>query len=122
MSHMGTEARQVHVRLMEWGKWTHEHLHAWPQRTTLARVIEEGPAAPHASGGPIQMPQRVANVDIAVARCPKIDQRALRRYYGLYDEPFEAVARSLNLGKRQAENVLSRARWRVWGYLLAIES
>jgi DNA-directed RNA polymerase specialized sigma24 family protein len=123
LSHMDPETKIVHCRLEAWGKWSRDcHIPAWPEATLLARVIEEGPHGAFSSGKPpIHMPDSVAHVDAAVCRLGEVDRRVIRKYY-LEWAPTEALARAVRMNVRQFKAVLHRARWRVAGYLSAIEA
>lgn len=123
INHMDPETKLVHCRLEEWGQWARDiGIRAWPQATLLARIMEEGPHGAFSSGRPpIHMAESVAHVDAAVCRLGEVDKRVIRKYY-IEWAPTDAMARSLRMRVRMFQNVLKRARWRVSGYLSALES
>lgn len=123
MNHMDPETRDVHARLEHWADWVRDHpLQAFPPRTMLGRVIEEGLHGAGASGAPPspEFPPAVALVERAVLALCVIDQRVIRQYYLAWGTA-EAHARACRMSVRQFRNVLKRARWRLSGYLAARE-
>jgi hypothetical protein len=116
-SHMDPQMSAVHARLEEWGRWCHEHSNPWPHRTALGRIIDQGFTGAAQSGpGHTELPEAVALTDAAVARLCQIDQTAIKTYY-MRTEPIECCARRLRMGKRQLQNLLRRARWRLAVYM-----
>jgi DNA-directed RNA polymerase specialized sigma24 family protein len=116
-SHMDPQTSAVHARLEEWGKWCRDRLNAWPQRTLLGRVIDQGftgAAQPGAERADVS--EDVAVTDAAVARLGQIDQRAIKAYY-MRTEPIESSAKRVGMSKRMFQNVLRRARWRLAVYM-----
>jgi len=123
MNHMDPETRATHARLEAWGKWARDSgIQAWPKRTMLGRMIEEGPSGASQQGKPpIAMPRDVADVDAAVGHLGAIDKQVIQTYY-LRWEPKEVMARRNSMRVRQFDNVLRRARWRITGYLAALNT
>jgi hypothetical protein len=119
---MDDDTKAVHYRLEQWGKWSKDgEVRAWPSITPMGRMVEEGPhGAGQVGKPPISMPEPIAEVDAAVARLGQIDQRVIKQYYR-YWEPTEVMARRLGMRKRQFENVLRRSRWRILGFLDALQ-
>lgn len=122
INHMDPDTKAVHARLEGWARWASgEEVRAWPRLTLLGRVIEQGASGAGQSGRPpISMPDHIAHVDAAVAKLGQIDKMVIRIYYGPPDA-VEVMARKANMRVRQFQNVLRRARWRVSGYLDALE-
>lgn len=120
MNHMDADTKAVHLRLEEWGQWSKGHeVHAWPSTTPMGRMVEEGPhGAGQASKPPVEMSERIAQVDAAVAKLGDIDKRVVKHYY-VFWEPREVMARKMKMNVKKFENVLKRARWRISGYLSA---
>jgi hypothetical protein len=117
MNNMDAETKIVHLRLEAWGRWAKEHQAAWPASTVLARIIECGANGASQSGRPpTSMPEPIAQTDAAVARLHRLDQAIVVTYYARW-EPIEVMAHRHNLGMRQFQNVLRRARWRLGAWL-----
>jgi hypothetical protein len=122
MNRMDPDTKAAHLRLEEWGKWAKDaETRAWPNRTLLGRVIDEGFGAGQSTRPPIHMPPEVATVDAAVCRLGAIDRLVILTYYVRW-EPIEVMARRSHMRVRQFQNVLRRARWRICGYLDAAET
>jgi hypothetical protein len=66
------------------------------------------------------MPTHVAHVDCAVAKLSDIDKRTIKAYYAPGGS-IELTARRMGMRVQHARNVLKRARWRITGYLDAME-
>ena len=123
INHMDPETKAVHLRLESWGAWAREGgtTCAWPARTILGRLIEDGPSGAAQSGRPpVSMPEDIAAVDAAVAHLGDIDRKVVHTYYVGW-LPIEAQARACHMRVRMFQNVLRRARWRVGGFLSARE-
>lgn len=119
MNHMDPETRAVHSRLEQWARWARDRaIEAFPSRTVLGRVIDEGPAAGSPSGGAPEWPAEVAEVERAVLSLGEIDRNVVRQYYLKWGPP-EAHARAVHMSVAQFRRVLKRARWRLWGRLIA---
>jgi len=68
-------------RLAAWASWVRSKLAAWPSRTLLGRIIEEG-ASGAAQGRPLEtLPDIVLQTDRAVARIEPCLSQVLRVYY-----------------------------------------
>lgn len=114
---MSAEMKLVHLRLEAWGRWAHDRLQPWPARTTLGRLIDEGPGAGHApQRESAEIPEPIAETDRAVAHLGDIDRRVVRAYYAEW-APVEQLARRQRMTLRQFQAVLTRARWRIVGFL-----
>jgi hypothetical protein len=122
MNHMDPDTKFVHARLEEWARWAKEsEIRAWPSITLLGRVIEQGPTGSGQSGRPpTDMPEQVASIDRAVCKLGDIDRGVVRTYY-LKWEPINVMARRNSMRVLQFQRVLRRARWRIMGYLDAVE-
>lgn len=122
MNHMDPETKMVHVRLEAWADWVRTELpREFPSITVLGRVIEQGAlGAAQGTAAPINMPEAVAITEKAVLRLGQIDQKVIRAYYFNW-APVEMLARRVHMRRREFENVLRRARWRVSGYINALE-
>ena len=117
IAHMAADIKLVHFRLEAWGRWSHDRLPGQlPEVNTIGRLMEEGPGAGQSSAGPGDMPEAIAETDAAVAHLTGDDRRVLMEYYRAW-APREYLARRLKLSLRAFDAVLSRARWRVCGYL-----
>lgn len=119
-SHMTGETLMTHIRLEQWGKWAREPLHAWPPRTLLGRVMDEGPSASQSTNRAVHMPAEVAVTDRAVAHLGEIDQKVIRVYYTEW-QSVEVMARHCRMRDREFRRVLDRARWRIGGYIAGME-
>lgn len=123
MNHMDPETKAVHLRLEAWAEWSKDaEVRPFPSITLLGRVIEQGISGAGQQGRPpVSMPDPIARVDAAVGRLGDIDKRAIMIYYRRW-EPIEVMARRMKMRPRQFQNVLRRARWRLQGYLAALEA
>lgn len=115
MSHMAPEVKIVHARLEAWGKWAHEVLRPWPERTWLGKLCD-GELGRSENRAPVTMPDHVAAVDAAVSSLGEIDRQVIKAYY-CHSDPIELMARRCRMREAQFKNVLKRARWRLIGYL-----
>ena len=122
MNHMDAETKLVHIRLEAWGNWNKgAEMKPYPEITLLGRVIEQGISGAAQGARPcISMPEQVQVTEMAVLRCPAVDQQVLREYYIKY-APVEIMARHCRMRIKQFQNVLKRARWRVGGYVVGYE-
>jgi len=120
-NHMAPEIKAVHYRLIAWGKWAHERMEPWPERTWLGKLVDGETVRTH-NRPPVSMPDDIAVVDAAVGRLGAIDRKAIEACYHYRDDPVEAMARRAKMRVRQFQNVLKRARWRICGYIDARES
>lgn len=121
-NHMDPETRLVHSLLVEWGSVCRDTHRAWSSGTVLSKLIEFGPMGAGQSGKPNEtIPDRLAHVDAAVSRLGAIDKASIKEYYTRGEEPLEAVARRLRMRTRELQNVLRRARWRIGGYMSALQ-
>lgn len=120
LSHMDPETKIVHVRLEAWGRWARDiETRAWPERSVLGRLIEEGPGAGQAGRPAGYVHPDIAAVESAVVRLPPKEREVVREYYTRWAPP-EVVARRVRMGRREFGRVLYRARVRVSGYLTAL--
>lgn len=69
-------------RLDAWASWVRGNQAAWPPRTILARIIEEGlSGAAHGGPGVATMPEVVGQTDRAVARISRHLCKVIKVYY-----------------------------------------
>ncbi len=120
-NHMDPETRFVHGLLETWGKTCADRFRAWPNTTVLGKLIEFGPMGAAQPGKPVEsIPEDMARVDAAISKLGQIDKKVIVAYYTRYEPP-EVVARRLHMRYRQLQAVLRRARWRIGGYMAALE-
>jgi len=107
----------VHARLEEWARWANQGIETigWPQATMLGRMIEEGPTGASQSGSPpITIPDRVAQVDRAVAGLEPIDKGVIRTFYFSWAPPetlwMGCIGVHSAFGFRM---ILRRAQWKI---------
>ena len=83
LNHMSKAVLGGHTFLEEWGKWCREHPGAWPKRTVMGRVIEEGPGSGSGNTGvkPVVIPERVLILDRVVAQLPRSPRAVVRNFY-----------------------------------------
>jgi hypothetical protein len=127
MNHMDPETKLIHMRLEEWARWAKDiGIAGYPRQSQTERAALYGPLGlpqePLHKPEPM-MPDHVARVDSAICRLCDIDRRAIRLYYTAW-EPVEVLARKIgrHMRGRQFQNVVRRARWRLAGFLDAMES
>lgn len=121
MNHMDADTKLVHCRLEEWAgyvkRWagaqgypSESYYHKW----ALLKI------APN-PGHEAELPERPAQVDFAVSRLGAIDKSVILRYY-LHWRPVDIWKQLSGIPSHHKFNiVLKRARWRVDGFLNAIE-
>lgn len=120
---MDADTKRIHLRLEAWAHAVGDDTaNAWPRVTLLGRLIEQGPTGASQSGRPpVAMSDEVAVVDAAVARLGDIDRAVIKSYY-MHWVSTEINARRLKMRVAQFRNVLTRARWRLTGYIDAFEA
>lgn len=118
LNHMSDDVKRVHGRLTEWARWARDRpVTGWPERTLLARLVEDGITGASQSGPPpVGASDEVAATDAAVRALGEIDRKVIENYY-LRWEPTESLARRCRMREREFANVLRRARWRVLGFM-----
>lgn len=118
LNHMSDEVKRVHLRLTEWARWARDRpITGWPERTLLARLVEDGVTGASQSGPPpVGASDEISATDAAVRALGEIDRKVIENYY-LRWEPTESLARRCRMREREFVNVLRRARWRVLGYV-----
>lgn len=126
MNHMDPDTKLVHARLEEWAKWAKDiGIAGYPRQSLTEKAAQYGklgiPQESNIRAEPL-MPDHVARVDAAICRLGEIDKKAIRLYYTSWDVA-ENLARKMDRSMRwrQFLNVVRRARWRVAGYLDAVE-
>lgn len=118
---MDGETKLIHSRLEEWASWVRQWAGAqgYPAESYYHKwaLLHVSPQPGHEP----QLPERVAHVDAAVARLGDIDKSVIKRYY-LGWRPVKIWSNLSGIANQHKFNVvLKRARWRVDGYLTAIE-
>jgi hypothetical protein len=126
MNHMDPDTKLVHARLEEWSRWAKDTgIAGYPHQSITEKAAKYGKLGiPQESLHKPEptMPDHVARVDAAICRLGDVDRKALRLYYLSWDVA-ENLARRMDRSMRwrQFLNVVRRARWRVAGYLDAVE-
>ena len=124
VNRMDPETKRVHLRLEAWGKWAKElGIQGYPSQSPIEKAALYGklgiPQESNYRGEP-EIPIHIAHTDVAVAKLPPQERIVIRCYY-IYWEPVESLASRSHMKVRKFQSVLMRARWRVHGYLDAIE-
>jgi hypothetical protein len=78
---MRVEVAYADGRLDAWASWVRGNQGAWPPRTLLGRIIEEGASGASQGSGTESMPQAVADTDRAVARLDFELRKVTKVYY-----------------------------------------
>lgn len=118
---MDAETKLIHARLEEWANETKRFMEArgYPRESYYHKWAALG-IAPNPGHEP-EMSQRAANVDGAVTKLGVIDKSVIWRYYMQW-RPVGIWKQLSGIESEHKFNiVLKRARWRVDGYLSAIE-
>lgn len=121
LSHMDGQTKLIHARLEEWAR--HVNRPDGPQGYPSESYNEKWARleiAPEPGHEPM-LPERVANVDAAVARLCTVDRAVIERKYRFWrpTDLWKGIPGIKN--KAKFDTVLKRARWRVDGHLGAIE-
>ena len=124
MNHMDPDTKAVHARLEEWAKWAKDAgIAGYPRQSVTEKAAQYGklgiPQESNYRSEPM-MPDHVALIDAAVSRLGEIDKGVIRTYY-LKWESVNVMARRHKMRILQFQRVLRRARWRIMGYLDAVE-
>ena len=120
MNNMDPDTKAVHLLLTEWGRYVRDlGVMGYPRQSVTEKAALYGklgiPQEPlHRPEPP--MPDRVAQVDAAVARLGEIDRKVITIYYSHWEAP-GAMAGRAKMRLRMFQNVLRRARWRISGML-----
>jgi hypothetical protein len=124
LNNMTEETLEIHGRLIAWADWSRDRSDAGQgmgSRSIIAKLMAEGPGAAHQGATPVTMPDAILAVDFAVTRLPRLDRRVIIGVYRGH-EPFEAIARDLNMDAGYVKGLLfRRARWHVRGSVLAMD-
>lgn len=118
---MDSETKLIHARLEEWARETRQHLESrgYPKESYYHKWaclgIQPNP------GHEAELSPRSANVDRAVTRLGEIDRAVIWRFYMQWRN--DGLHKGLPGvdSRHRFDIVLKRARWRVDGYLKAIE-
>jgi hypothetical protein len=122
MNNMDAETKLIHARLEEWSKATKRYMEArgYPRESHYHKWALLG-IAPN-PGHEAPLPDREAHVDTAVTKLGAIDRSVIWRFYMEW-RPVKIWERIPGVASEHKFNVvLKRARWRVDGYLSAIEA
>ena len=104
------------ARLDAWASWVRSSQSAWPSRTLLARIIEEG-ASGASQGAPISnMPYSVLETDRAVAQIEARLRKTLKVYY-LTHASSEIKAASLHVSRATFWRLVERGQQSVYNHL-----
>src|SRR5688572_23340017 len=71
-------------RLDAWASWVKGRLNAWPVRTLLGRIIEQGVSGAAQGTGSDFMPDSILETDRAVAQLDALERRVIVEYYLSY--------------------------------------
>jgi hypothetical protein len=113
---MDARIAYVDPRLDAWASWVRGNLAAWPRRTLLARIIEEGTSGA-AQGSPVEnMPFVVLETDRAVARIEKRLQLVTKVYY-LTHSASEVKAAQCHVSRATFWRLVERAQIAVYNQL-----
>jgi hypothetical protein len=117
VSNIGEGVLAGHALLDEWGRWCRSHPGAWPKRTVMGRIIEEGPGS-GGSGGikPTVIPERVLVLDRVVAQLPRSPRAVVRNYY-LIGGRDEDCAKRMRMAISRFKRLLRGGRLAVAGEL-----
>ena len=117
LSHMDPKIKTVHYRLEAWAQWFHETMPgAYPTRSVLGRLIDEGPGASQSTATGCDMPEAVQETHEAVLTLEPAERRIIEAYYRRW-EPTETMARRCGVTSSLFDRILNRARWQLCGCL-----
>lgn len=118
---MKAEVAYADGRLDAWASWVRSNQSAWPARTLLARIIDEGTSGA-AQGTPVDnMPHHVLETDRAVARIEPRLKRTVKVYY-LTHAASEVKAAALHVSRATFWRMVERAQVAVHVQLVAGET
>lgn len=123
MNHMDPETKVVHARLEEWARWAKDSgIAGYPRQSLTEKAAQYGKLGiPQESNFKHEavMPDRVAAIDAAICRLGDLDRQVVKTYY-LRWEAVSVMAWRLRMRERKFQHILQRARWRIMGYIDAV--
>jgi hypothetical protein len=118
LNNMGENVVRGHAYLAEWGKWCRQHPGAWPKRTVMGRIIEEGPGSGTSGIRPVVIPERVLLLDRVVAQLPRSPRAVVRNFY-LKGGRDEHCAKRMRMKISRFKRLLRRGRLAVFAIMSA---
>jgi hypothetical protein len=113
---MRPEVAYADTRLDAWASWVRGNQSAWPRRTLLARIMEEGVSGA-SQGAPVDnMPFHVMQTDRAVARIELRLRRTAKVYY-LTHAASEVKAAQLHVSRATFWRLVERMQFAVYDQL-----
>lgn len=110
---MKAEVAYADTRLDAWASWVRSNQSAWPSRTLLARIMEEGTSGA-AQGTPVDnMPHHVIETDRAVARIEARLRKTVKVYY-LTHAASEVKAAALRVSRATFWRMVERSQIAVY--------
>lgn len=107
--------------LAAWATWVRGNQGAWPARTLLGRIIEQGPSGA-GQGSEVQgMPETVLRTDQAVAHIDVILRQVIKVYY-LTHAASEFKANQCRCSRATFWRRVERGQWAVYRDLLTRET
>jgi hypothetical protein len=103
-------------RLDAWASWVRSSQNAWPPRTLLARIIEEGASGASQGTPNSNMPHHVLQTDRAVAQIEDRLRRTVKVYY-LTHASSEIKAAALHVSRATFWRLVERGQQAVYIHL-----
>jgi DNA-directed RNA polymerase specialized sigma24 family protein len=100
-------------RLDAWASWVKGRANAWPLRTLLGRIIEQGASGAAQETGGAYMPDSILETDRAVAHLDALERRVLTEYYLTYATT-EMKARRCGVSRATFWRRLERAQMSIF--------
>lgn len=104
------------ARLDAWASWVRSNHSAWPARTLLARIMEEGTSGAAQGTAVDNMPYHIVETDRAVARIEPRLRKTVKVYY-LTHASSEIKAASLHVSRATFWRLVERAQIAVFHQL-----
>jgi hypothetical protein len=107
--------------LAAWATWVRGNQGAWPARTLLGRIIDQGVSGAGQCSEVQGMPESVLQTDQAVAHVQVILQHVIKVYY-LTHASSEIKAEQCQCSRATFWRRVERGQFAVYGYLLTCET
>jgi DNA-directed RNA polymerase specialized sigma24 family protein len=113
---MDADVAYADGRLDAWSSWVKGRRGAWPVRTLLGRIIEQGVSGAAQETGGAFMPDSILETDRAVAHLDRLERRVICEYYLTYASS-EIKAARCGISRATFWRRLQRGQMSIFRYL-----